>query len=220
VKGEGFCKAVSIGQGAGGCHGVDCIRHVPKYHIHGGPFTARCFSHREGGAIAVTIYWDRVHAGILFLYKDCLLVLLAWVTAWPGCGRLHHKLHREVGNGVTVLVLHAHCNKTCKAQDHSLKESSVVISANDDLKVILNYLAENDGIQIDSYTSDKQASTFILERSDSGVMAKDVNGIVLYKAVSEEQGGISVYGKENELVKHFSPNMVHAMMDNMGVQYN
>ena len=102
----------------------------------------------------------------------------------------------------------------------SSKESSIVISANDDLKVILNYLTENDGIRIDSYTSDKQASTFILERSDSGVMAKDVNGGVLYSAVSDEQGGISVYGKENELVKHFSPNMVQAMKDNMGVQYN
>jgi hypothetical protein len=102
----------------------------------------------------------------------------------------------------------------------SSKESSVVISANDDLKVILNYLTENNGIRIDSYASDKQTSTFILERSDSGVMAKDVNGLVLYKAISNEQGGISVYSKENELVEHFSPNMVHAMMDNMGVQYN
>ena len=99
-------------------------------------------------------------------------------------------------------------------------ESSVVVAANDDLKVILNYLSENDGIRIDSYTSDAQNSTFILERNDEGVMAKDVAGNVLYTAVSDAQGGISVYGKDHELIKHFSPNMVHAMRDHMGVQYN
>jgi hypothetical protein len=61
----------------------------------------------------------------------------------------------------------------------------------------------------------KPGSALVFERTDSGVIAKDISGNVLYSSVKDSQGGVSVYDANNQLVKYFSAEEIRAEKLNM-----
>jgi galactitol-specific phosphotransferase system IIB component len=74
-----------------------------------------------------------------------------------------------------------------------------------DLQVTLSYSSKDDTISVVSLKSLKPGMDFTVKRTETGVVAEDQSGVVLYTSVTEADGGISVYDANKILVRHFSP---------------
>ena len=55
----------------------------------------------------------------------------------------------------------------------------------------------------------------ILERKSSGVVAKDINGNVLYSSVRDTSGGVSIYDDDMRRVNYYPPEEVLAARNEM-----
>ena len=71
-----------------------------------------------------------------------------------------------------------------------------------DSEIVMTYDQSNDSINLQS--SNFPGSMMTLERSPSGVVAKDSNGNIVYASVKDEAGGVSIYNGDRKLVKYFS----------------
>ena len=79
-------------------------------------------------------------------------------------------------------------------------------------KAVITYDSSTDTIQVSSM---KPGSALVFERTDSGVIARDKSGKLLYSSVKDSQGGVSVYDGNNQLVKYFSAEEIRAEKLNM-----
>ena len=93
--------------------------------------------------------------------------------------------------------------KSASAKERKLVEQG-------DLSVVLTYSKSDDTVKVTSMKSLSKDKEFVLERTASGVVAKDTRGTVLFSSVSDAQGGISIYDSEKNLVKYFSAEEVEA----------
>jgi hypothetical protein len=84
------------------------------------------------------------------------------------------------------------------------KESKKVL-AKGDVRAILTYNETNDTVRIDSFKSLSQNESLIIERNDSGIVAKDVSGNAVYTSSMDTNGGISVCDANKNVVRYFSP---------------
>jgi hypothetical protein len=74
-----------------------------------------------------------------------------------------------------------------------------------DLQVELSYSHKNDTVKVVSIKSLQPGVQFVVKRTESGVIAEDKDGKMLFTSVTEADGGISVYDSNKMLVRHFSP---------------
>ena len=70
----------------------------------------------------------------------------------------------------------------------------------DGVEATISKISENE-IKIESKVSDRMNEPIILERTDSGVIAKDMNGGVIFTSVKNDSGEVAVYDANNQLVK-------------------
>ncbi|MDD5687255.1 MAG: DUF3332 family protein [Elusimicrobia bacterium] len=60
---------------------------------------------------------------------------------------------------------------------------------------------ESDKVRIDIFDSFKPQSSFVLEKHSDCVIAKDTTGKLLFKAITNEDGSISMFDAKGKLVK-------------------
>jgi hypothetical protein len=79
------------------------------------------------------------------------------------------------------------------------------IAQNGNSKMSMKYDAKSQDIEVKSLDTGK---SFVLARTDSGVVAKDKEGNVLFTSVKDSSGGVTVFDADNNPVRHFSPQEV------------
>ncbi|MEA2101501.1 MAG: DUF3332 family protein [Thermodesulfobacteriota bacterium] len=84
------------------------------------------------------------------------------------------------------------------------KESKKVL-VKGDVRAVLTYNEGDDTIRIDSFKSQSPNESLIIERNDSGVIAKDFSGNMVYVSSTDTNGGISVCDANENVVRYFSP---------------
>jgi hypothetical protein len=67
--------------------------------------------------------------------------------------------------------------------------------------VAMKYDSKTKDIEVSNLNTGK---SFVLARTDNGVIAKDRNGKVLFTSVEDSQGGVTVLDGNNKAIKHFS----------------
>ncbi len=72
-----------------------------------------------------------------------------------------------------------------------------------DEKVVITYQKETDTMRMDLYKADKFMQTLVLEKSKDGVTARDLAGQVLYRATTDDKGGVSVLDARGETLGYY-----------------
>ncbi|MBZ0167068.1 MAG: DUF3332 domain-containing protein [Candidatus Omnitrophica bacterium] len=70
--------------------------------------------------------------------------------------------------------------------------------------LILAYNQDTDQITMTSTMANGTSETIVLERTEAAVIAKDVNGNVLYSSIKNDNGGLTVYNDQIQMVKNIS----------------
>jgi len=76
------------------------------------------------------------------------------------------------------------------------------IAQNGNSKMTMKYDANTRNIEVRSLNT---GESFVLAKTDTGVIAKDKNGNVLFTSVKDSAGGVTVFDADNTPVRHFSP---------------
>ncbi len=99
-----------------------------------------------------------------------------------------------------------------KASDDSVK-----IARAGDLKAVMLRGAD-DTVRVVAYRQDKEVTSFVLAKSDENVAIKDKNGDIVYYSKMGPDGSISLYDKDNSLVRTFSKDQVQLAKDRHSTQ--
>ena len=83
--------------------------------------------------------------------------------------------------------------------------SNNTIAQSGNSRMSMMYDADTQNIEVKSLDTGK---SFVLAKTDTGVVAKDKNGNVLFTSVKDSAGGVSVFDADNTPVRHFSPQEV------------
>jgi len=76
-----------------------------------------------------------------------------------------------------------------------------VIAQNGKDKLAMKYDAVSQNIEVSSVNTGK---SFVLARTDHGVVAKDREGKVLFTSLEDSQGGVTILDGNNNSIRHFS----------------
>ncbi len=78
-------------------------------------------------------------------------------------------------------------------------------------EVIVSYNAETDQITLQSKTENGETPKIVLERTDGAVLAKDEAGNILYSSVAKDNGDVTVYNDQIQIVQNFSAKDVESL---------
>lgn len=78
-------------------------------------------------------------------------------------------------------------------------------------EVIVSYNAETDQITLRSKTENGETPKIVLERTDGAVLAKDEAGNILYSSVAKDNGDVTVYNDQIQIVQNFSAKDVESL---------
>lgn len=67
---------------------------------------------------------------------------------------------------------------------------------------------DNNTIMLSVFKSFKPTAILSFEKTDAGIIAKTKDGDILYKSISDGDGGVSVLDSSDQLVKYFSADEV------------
>ena len=84
----------------------------------------------------------------------------------------------------------------------SIQNSNNTIAQNGNSQMSMKYDASTRNIEVRSLETGR---SFVLAKTESGVVAKDKNGNVLFTSVKDSAGGVTVYDADSNPVRHFSP---------------
>ncbi|HNY65367.1 MAG TPA: DUF3332 family protein [Deltaproteobacteria bacterium] len=87
----------------------------------------------------------------------------------------------------------------------SLNGTENVIVQNGNEGLSMKYDAESRDIRVASTST---GDSFILSRTDNGVVAKNSEGEVLFTSVEDSQGGVTILDRNNRAIRHYSPDEV------------
>ena len=87
---------------------------------------------------------------------------------------------------------------------------SVKVLDSDSRRVVMKHKSD-DSIYLTAFKSYKPEMEMILEKTDTGVVAKSAEGAVICRSVTDTAGGISVFDSADQLVKYYSPEEVSAI---------
>jgi len=85
-----------------------------------------------------------------------------------------------------------------------------------DMKAIMSYDRKTDTIKVDTFKSDVPVSSFMLARTDSGVVMKGPDGAVIAVSSKGTDGSVSLKDADGHLVKRFSPEAVRIAKQRRG----
>ncbi len=77
-----------------------------------------------------------------------------------------------------------------------------------DKETTIAYNPETDQIMVVAKNLGQKTNQFVLERSDSGVVARDASGNVMYQASRNEAGAMLIFDSNANLVREYSPEEV------------
>ncbi len=83
-----------------------------------------------------------------------------------------------------------------------VQDGNNTIAQSGNSKMSMRYDASTRNIEVTSLDTGK---SFVLAKTDTGVVARDKNGNVLFTSVKDSAGGVTVYDKDNNPVRYFSP---------------
>lgn len=98
-------------------------------------------------------------------------------------------------------------------------ENPVALNDNNEKKFVNNkgeevtvaYNAETDQITLQSKTENGESPKIVLERTDGAVLAKDEAGNILYSSVAKDNGDVTVYNDQIQIVQNFSAKDVETL---------
>ena len=95
--------------------------------------------------------------------------------------------------------------------DSKAIQSKLVRQGNDELLVA--YDPKTDQVIVTPKLNKKEKSSFLLERTDQLVLAKNDKGQVLYSSMKNDQGDVTIYNSNGNLVKNYSADEVASLKE-------